>query len=318
MSKEKVSLSSTVLFPLFVTIFLLLIGSFSTCYGEANWVVLSSIRDLTDNVNLQDGQALIAGHSYNVTFTVNVPYTQTQSEFQVSLYPEMGQHSTQFWFLLSSYGGYDPNKFTAGLQNISFNQVEGELALSVLFSIPQDFTITSGNLNQHFIKSNISIVTAKVTGGATVGTLQGQVSDQAIQAYLVAYSQKSTYISQGKIDSTYTTVVNGILTQAQTIYSMGLPENALAVLDVIEPSNFPAPPNNTLNTLLIIAVAAILAIAVLTAIAHLRTRSKLFEMNYMVSEVQKELAALEVSVAQFDRKLGDQVKALKDRMGENT
>ena len=320
---RKISLKSKAFLTTFIFMFILSAVSFRSCSAETNWVGSSTIRDLTDSVTLQSGQPLIAGHSYNITTTINVPYTQTQSDFQVALYALMGQQGTQYWYLLSSYAGYDATKFTAGLQTISFNQVEGPLSLSVLFSVPQSFTVTTGNLNQHFIKSNVNFVTVRVvdrssgTVGATVGTLQGQVSDQAIQEYLASYSQKSTYISQGKIDSAYSNLVKGILDQAQAIYAIGLPENALAVLNNINTSNFPPPPNNILNIVLIVGVIAFAAIAALTAVMYLRAKSKLGDLNGMVSEVQKDLAALEVSAAQFDRKLADRGRSLKERLGES-
>src|ERR1022692_2181318 len=51
-----------------------------------NWISSSSIYDLTGNSNLAQGQALIAGHAYNLTLQINVPNTSTSTPyFQVSL-----------------------------------------------------------------------------------------------------------------------------------------------------------------------------------------------------------------------------------------
>jgi len=301
-----------------VIVFLLVAANFRVYAVYSNWVVLNSIQDLTDNVTLQANQPLTAGHGYNVTVTVDVPFTQTQSEFQVALNPSMSQQSTQYWYLLSNYAGYNGSKFTAGLPSISFDQVQGQVMLSVLFSVPQGFTTTqAGNLNLHFLKDNVNVVTIAVTGGAMVGNLQRQFSDEAIQRYLTAYSQKSTLIPQLKIDSTYTGLVNGILDQARAVYQLGLPDNALTILDIINPTSFPPPPDNMLNMVLIVLVVAMVVGATLVAVMYMRANSKLGVMSNTVADVQRDLAALEVSAGQFDRKLADKVKALKERLGES-
>jgi hypothetical protein len=285
--------------------------------ADTNWVTLNSIQDLTDHVTLQSGQALISNHAYNVTFAVDVPFTQTQSTFVVSLQSQMIQSGTQFWYRLSDYNGYDPNGFTAGLKSISFNQVQGHLVLSVLFLVPADYTVTqAGSLSLHAIKNNVNVVTVQVTGGATVGTFSNNFSDEMIQRYLTTYSQKSTYLSQGKIDSAYSNVVNGILSEAQAIYTIGLPDSALAVLNNVDPGNFPAAPSNTMTLLLVVVVVVIAIIAALFAVMFLRAKSRVSSSNDVVNEVQKELAALEVSAVQFDKKLADKISELKNRLGE--
>jgi hypothetical protein len=285
--------------------------------ADTNWVNVTSIQDLTDHVTLLSGQSLLSNHAYNVTFTVDVPFTQTQSTFQVSLYNQMAQSGTQFWYLLSSYAGYDANEFTGGLKSISFNQVQGQLVLSVVFMVPQDFTVSQSNgLSLHAIKSNVNIVAVQVTGGATVGTLSSNISDESMQRYLTAYSQKSTYMSQGKIDSAYKNVVNGILAQAQAVYVIGLPDTALAILNNVDPSNFPVPPSNTMTLLLIVVVVVLAVIAALVAVMFMRAKSRISNVNNIVNEAQKELAALEVSAVQYDKKLADKVNEIKNRIGE--
>jgi hypothetical protein len=300
-----------------ISLTLVALGSYSkNAQAQSNWVTVNSLTDLTDNVVVQSGQPLISGHAYNATMTISVPFTQTQSTFEVSLHPLMKQHGTQFWYRLSEYGGYDPNKFTAGLLSISFNQVEGDLVLSASFSVPQDFTTAPAGLTLHMIKNDVEIVTVKVTGGATVGTYTQDISDEAIQRYLDAYALKSAYISQGKIDPAYSDLVDGILARSHEIYVMGLPDSALSVLDSVDQKYFPAPPNNSMTLILVVVAAIIGVIAVVAVLMLLRTKTRLSNAENTANDIQKELAALEVSATQFDKVLAEKISALKNKIGE--
>jgi hypothetical protein len=285
--------------------------------AQTNWISVNSIYDLTDNIAVSLDQPLVSGHSYNLTMSVNVPFTQAQSEFQLTLSDKMSQKATQFWYLDSTYAGYDAQKFNGGLRTITFNQVQGTAILTVVFMVPQGFTLTSaGSLSLHAIKSNTNIVSIQVTGGANVGSFSSNISDESIQQYLAAYSTKSTYISQGKIDSSYTNLVDGILQQAQSIYQIGLPDNAKSILNNIDTAYFPAPPNNSMSMILIVAVVAIAIIAGIAAVLFLRTRTRLQYVMNGVNDVQKELASLEVSAAQSDARLAERITNIKKRLGE--
>ncbi|MEM2129693.1 MAG: hypothetical protein QXZ70_03740 [Candidatus Bathyarchaeia archaeon] len=285
--------------------------------ADTNWITVNSVKDLTDNVIVQGNQPLLCGHSYNVTLTVNVPFTHTTSAFEVSLYSQFNQHGSQFWYILSGYGGYDPYTFTAGLRTISFKQVEGNLVLSVSFSVPQDLTkTTEGGLTLRKIINNIDVVSVKIKDGTQVGSYKQNVSDPAIQRYLETYSLKSTYISQGKIDPVYSNLINGILEKSQKIYLMGLPDDALSILNNIDPSNFPAPPNNSLNLILIILVVILGVVTLLVALKLLRSRACLSDASNTASALQKELAALEISAMQYDKILAEKISSIKSRIGE--
>jgi hypothetical protein len=279
---------------------------------------VTSIRDLTGNVTLQSGQPLLSGHSYNVTVAVTVPFSQTASQFQVTLNSAMKQSGSQFWYVeTSGYGGYNSSSFTGGQRVVTFSQVQGKLVLATIFTVPDDFTaLKVGGLTLHNLLQNYGLVTITVTGGSTVGTVSLTMSDQAIQTYLTEYSQKSTLISSGKIDPAYTTVVNSTLTQAQSLYSAGLVEQATNVLNTIDPSSFPSPPNSNLVTYLLLGVVVVAVLAVAFLLLLLRSRGRSGVNNSIASEVQKELASLEVTAAQYDKALADRLKRLRDKLGE--
>lgn len=191
------------------TLFVLLMLTFSTASfaQQTNWAAVSSMTDTTGNVAVTNGSPLIAGHTYNLSLTVNVPFTQNSSTFTVSVSDNRLQIAgPQFWYVdTPNYPGYSPGNFS-GSRSISFTQIQGTVSLNAVFTVPLSFTETTvGTLTLRFIQPNVDIVSITVTGGSTVGTVTYNVSDEAIQTYLTTYDQKSVLISSGKVDSSYST-----------------------------------------------------------------------------------------------------------------
>jgi hypothetical protein len=142
------------------------------------------------------------------------------------------------------------------------------------------------------------------------------ISDDAIQSYLNTYSQKSTLISSGKIDSAYTSVVTALLAQAQTIYISGLPERATDLLNTLNTQNFPAPPSTAGTTLLMVSTVVLALVAVLLALMWVRARSKHGFSGSIVSDAQNELASLEVTAGKYDKVLAERLRKLKEQLGD--
>jgi hypothetical protein len=287
---------------------------------QTNWISVSSVRDLTGNVQLQGGQPLLAGHSYNVTMMISVPFSQAISNFQITLDSAMSASGPQFWYLLSSkYGGYNASTFVPGSKTITFKQVEGKLNLTALFTIPSDITTTvADGISLRFSKDDFQVITVKVTGGSTVGEAAFRISDSAIEAYLDTYSKKTSLIPSGKIDQVYSTLVNDIAQQSQDLYKIGLPEKATDLLNTIDPSLLPTPPNTSYVTLLLAGVVAFAAIAAVLALIYIRGRSRHGFTLAVVGDAQRELAGLEVTAARYDKNLAEQLKNLRDKLGEGS
>jgi hypothetical protein len=285
---------------------------------SVNWVSATSVQDLTGNATLQPGQPLLAGHAYNLTIKVSVPFNQTNSRFEVSLNGFLLQQGPQFWYLRSAnYGGYDPNNFTAGLHSVSFKQVQGTLALSSIFTIPVNLTIQrAGSLSLHFPLDNYSIIGVTVTGGASVGSLAMTVEDETIRTYLTTYQAKSTLISSGQMDPSYATFVDGVLNMSQVLYSMGLADRATTLLNVLNPSFFPAPPNSTFFDALLGATVVLVVMVIVLLFVMMRGRGKSQFVVSIANDVQKELATLEVTATKYDKNLADRLKALRDKLSE--
>jgi hypothetical protein len=69
----------------------------SSASAATSWASVTSIHDLTGGTTVQSGQPLIAGHSYNLTILIAIPFNQTSSQFQVSLNPQLQQLGAQYW-----------------------------------------------------------------------------------------------------------------------------------------------------------------------------------------------------------------------------
>lgn len=304
-----------ILFALFACSVLPMVSS-----QQANWVTVATVRDLTDNTVLSKGQSLLAGHTFNVTITINVPFSQAMSSFAVMLDKSMGLSGSQYWYIASpNYTGYDPANFSPGSRTIVFGQVQGELDLYTTFVIPQDLTISGDSgLKLHFAKQNYEIVSIIVTGGSKVGSLTLNVSDSLIENYLNTYAQKSSLLPSGKIDKAYSTIVTSILQQSQTIFSLGLPDNATNLLNIVSTDAFPAPPNTMLTTGLIAGVAGLGVLLVVVIVILLRTRTGVEYARSVIGGVQKELAGLEVTAAQYDKVLSERLRNLREKLGEAT
>ncbi|HME18189.1 MAG TPA: hypothetical protein VKF15_00435 [Nitrososphaerales archaeon] len=290
----------------------------ATAQSATNWVALTSVTDLTGNASLQPSQPLLAGHAYNVTMKVTVPFNQSGSHFYPSLDSALLSHGAQFWYVKTpQYPGYNASSFNPGNRTLQFDLVAGTVVLSGIFEVPLSLTlITAGNFTRHQTVNNFTIATVTVTRGSRVGLLSATVEDQTIQTYLSTYQQKSTLISSGAINSAYSTVVNSVLAQAQALYVAGLPAQGTSVLDTIDPASFPVPPSTTTSTTLLAGVVVAIIVIILLAVIVLRGRGKRGFSEGIVSEVQKELALLEVTAAKYDKALADRLQALRNRLGE--
>jgi hypothetical protein len=308
-------LASAVLFTLLVTL-----ASTPAVAQTSSWATVNSVRDITGNVTLAPGASLVAGDTYNVTLTVSVPFTVASSQFQLTLNTLMNRSGSQFWYVLTpKYAGYNASSFTGGQPMVTFNQVKGNLTVSAVFTVPADFTTSKfDTLTLHTLRQGFAVVFVNVSGSqlGSAGEVTMNISDQAIQRYLNDYQTKSTLISSGMIDPAYSNIVNSELSQAQNLYSSGLAEQADQLLQTIVPSNFPAPPNSTFVNYLLIGLVVAAVLAVVFLVLLLRSRGKSGFYDSIASEVQKELAALEVTAAQYDQSLADRLKRLRDRLGE--
>ncbi len=297
---------------------ILLVFNSNSASAATSWASVTSIHDLTGGTAVQSGQPLIAGHSYNITFLIAVPFNQTSSQFQVSLNPQLQQQGAQYWYVLTpGYSGYDSSSFTAGDKTVSFTQIQGQLTLSAEFQIPVNLTLKSASgLVLHFPQNDFQLITVSVSGGSVAGNVSLNVQDQTIETYLNTYQSDSRLISSGTIDKSYSSFVDNILNQSQSLYSSGLVSQATSLLGVLTSSTFPAPSNSSTETYLGAGLVVVVIIAVVFAVMALRKRGQSSVSSSVVADVQKELAMLEVTASRYDKNLAERLKALRERLND--
>jgi hypothetical protein len=291
---------------------------FTVLSAQTSWVSLVSIQDKTSNTSVVIGKPLLAGHSYNITIQVDVPFTQSGSNFDLVLDNSMTASGTQYWYLLTkNYLGYNSTTFKPGERSIRFTQVEGKIQLAVLFCVPATITVKQSlGETYRFMQEDFPLVRVLVTGGSSVGVQSLKISDASIESYLTTVNQKSNLVPSGQIDKSYDPLVKGILTQADVIYRLGQPEKATDILNIISTSNFPAPPSNSIQTVLIGAVAVAAVAAVVGFLMFSRANSKASLKALAIDDARNELASLEVTAARYDESLASQLKRLGDKLEE--
>lgn len=296
------------------------------------WVTSGSIYDLTGNAGVAQNAALVAGHSYNLTLSITVPNTSTTAKnFSLSLNsaflaPTTGQ--SVFWVVhTAQYPGYNRTIFSPGQKTVLFEADQGTFSVSAYFEIPLNFTIPvakysspsgNGTITLHFPQTGVILASVVPAGSTSIGYFSATIDDQTIQSYQNAYAQATNLVPSDKIPSTYSSLVNGIISQAQNLNQLGLPSNGTALLNVLAPSAFPVPPSGSLQTILEVALGAALVLVVLFAVLMLRSRGRSGYSTTIVNEVQKDLAVLEVTAAKYDRAMADKLKSLREKLGESS
>jgi len=299
-------------------------------WNSSGWVSSGSIFDLTGNSNLAQNSSLITGHSYNLTLQINVPNTSTGTpHFEVSLNSRVLAATGQsvYWTIHNpSFPGYDRNIFIPGGKTVTFNYTQGTLRLSAYFQVPVNFTnpsatfvTPSGNVTEslHLPQNSVTLVAVVPVGSTGAGSFSASVSDQTLQTYANDYNQTADLVPSGKISSTYSSLVNSILAEAQALNKLGLPDQGTTLLNAIVPSAFPVPPSSSLQTYLLVGLAAAVVVVVLLAVMTMRSRGKSDYSVGIINDVQKELAVLEVTAAKYDKAMADKLKSIRDKLSES-
>jgi acid phosphatase family membrane protein YuiD len=183
-----------------------------------------------------------------------------------------------------------------------------------------NYSTPSGNssLQLHLPQDNVILVAVVPVGSTGTGSFSASVIDQTIQTYQNGYNQTSLLVPSGKISSSYSSLVNSILGEAQALDKLGLPDQGSNLLTALVPSAFPTPPNNSLTTDLLAGLAVAVVLVVLLAVMMLRTRGKSGYSVGIINDVQKELAVLEVTAVKYDKAMADKLKSLRDKLSESS
>lgn len=300
---------------------ILLAGGIPAQAQTSNWVTVTSVKDLTGNITLGNGEPLVAGHTYNVSIDVQVPVTNTKLKFNVTLNSLVEPSGYQFWHLgTPQYPGFDASMFTSSLKSVGFEQIVGTVSLSAVFKVPTNLTeVTDNGITLHFSNPGFQLITATQTGGAQpVGEAVEPVSDQSIQTYLSTYQAKSTLVSSGQMDPTYSAFMKSQLDLAQSMFQAGLTEQATLMLNTLTPTALPGPPNSSYVSYVFIAAILLAVLAASLGILYLRSRGTRGYSVGVANEITRQLASLEVMAGRYDKALADQLKSLREKLAEAT
>ncbi|MEM4970908.1 MAG: hypothetical protein QXE01_06610 [Sulfolobales archaeon] len=287
--------------------------------AQINWISSFSIRDLTDNRDLTPGEPLIAGHSYRITITIQVPQTVPGSVFTVSLNTNMSKAGQTIWNLESQeYPGIDQNLFTPASYSVSFRHVQGILRISATFSVPQNFNIlySSGGVVIRQPRDSYPVVTVFIQGGSTVGTISLRIVDSVIQSYEALYREKSGLISSGSVDRAYEPLINSLLSQASSLASQGLYDQAVSLLRSIDPRSLPQPPSTGIVIALGGAAAALGAVAAILFILMSRARASRDDALDRIRQARNRIAGMKVRAQKLDKVLAQEIEDLEKILGE--
>lgn len=295
------------------------------------WVTSVTVFDMTGNAALAQNSPLVTGHDYNMTLKITVPNTSTSTPtFQVSINNLFNATKNQspYWSIhTTNYPGYNRTAFVPGGKTVTLNYAQGTVSLSAYFNIPNNFTIpqakyntTSGthSITLHIPQTNVVFISVVPLNSTATGYFAASVQDQTTQTFLNNYNQTAALVPSGKIPSAYSTIVNPVLNESQTLNRLGLPDQGTALLSALVPSAFPAPPNDTLMTYLLIGLGVAIILVILFAVLTLRSRGRRGFSSSLIGEVQKDLAVLEVTAAKYDRAMADKLKSLRDKLGETS
>jgi acid phosphatase family membrane protein YuiD len=226
-----------------------------------------------------------------------------------------------------TYPGYNRTNFIGGDKTVTLNYVQGTVKLSAYFEIPTGFTAPIANYTSpsgnssiplHLPQDSVILVAVVPVGSTGTGSFSASVIDQTIQTYQNDYNQTAALVPSGKIPSTYSSLVNSILAEAQALDKLGLPDQGTTLLNAIVPSAFPTPPNSSLQTDLLAGLAVAVVLVVLLAVMTLRSRGKSGYSVAIINDVQKDLAVLEVTAAKYDKAMADKLKSLRDKLSESS
>lgn len=310
--------------PLVLGLLLLQIisGTAAASAQTTNWVTVVSIKDVTGNQSILPTAQELAGHTYNATIDVSVPPGTTGSEFKVSLDVNVTSAGPQFWYLHTpGYAGYNRSLFTSSLKSVEFDWVPGTVSLSAVYTLPLNLTeVAAHGLTLHLSQGAFPLILVlpvpTQAGSPPVGTLVVPVVDQSIQTYLSDYQTASTLITSGRLSSSYSNLMQGVLALSQSLYQAGLTDQAAALIADVSPSVLPSPPSSSYVSYIIAAVLVLAVLAAALAILWLRGRGKSGFATGVISQANRELASLEVVAGRYDKALADQLKALREKLTE--
>ncbi|UCC60889.1 MAG: hypothetical protein JSV02_03445 [Dehalococcoidia bacterium] len=263
---------------------------------------------------------LMAGNSYEITFTIEVGITLGNKTLVLATELERIDQQTDYWDLKNDYRGIHTETWQPGSSSIEFDMVKGNATIALTGRIPNNYTSVnlSNNRKLRFPRT-ISILRPSIQPDNTI--LEEQVKttnviDQTIDTYQKLLIAKGNLLREAEADLKYEELANGIIERAEELYSYGYVDEANDLLNTIPDSTagFPVPVEEGSYTIYIVIIALIALILIALLALLLRARSNSSFVLQQVDEEAGKLDVLLVRISRIDKQLARDIEQVKEQL----
>lgn len=303
----------------------------------ADTVASARISDLevtTRDGSYTEGQPLIAGVNYQITFTLEIaPGVNDNAVLGTAL----ERSGDRFWSLETDYEGIDLGSWQPGQQTISFNAKPGTPTLRLTGFVPEEFTATilpdpsaedpeESSLVWHR-SGTIAVTSLALQSGGLIEKRVFDVIDNAILSFQSTRAKKQEVLDNTATASEYKDLVRDTIARADALAGRyqdkegdwqvdGLVEQATALLQTIPDSGWPPAADSDSSSMLTYILVAIFAvIAIITIVILIRTRATVSFLKQRADDQAKKLDIIESRVVKIGEKsLAGDITQVKDAL----
>lgn len=293
----------------------------SPASAQQGWISNVVIKDFATGLEISASQPLVAGSTYNITFTIVVPYT---ANIMLSATTELERVGPQYWYVIEDAAGMINYSIWNPSENeLRFSAKQGVLTVMLMGKVPSDACVISYpqlDLVLHK-KRDITVVKLSIVEGSVIDWIKHMVVDSEILSFEEALSQKKQVLESVKDVAVeeYYTLANSIVSLAESFAEKGDIQLANTLLELVPSSSeeVPLKPIKPLHEVAMPYIAVALA-AAFVGMVYLWRRSG-FQLDYVKSitrEQVRNLEALLVRASRVDRALASELEAVKKRLEE--
>lgn len=270
-----------------------------------------------DDVTAKD---LMAGNSYEITFTIDVGITLGNKTLVLATQLERIDQKTDYWDLQNDYTGVDTETWQPGKSTMQFDMVKGNATFTLTGRIPNNYTsVNLSNDRKLRFPKTISILQPSIQPDNTILEEQektANVIDQTIDTYQELLSAKVNLLREAGADLKYEELANGIIERAEELYSYGYVDEANDLLNSIPGStaDFPVPVKEGSYTIYIVIIALLALILIAFVALLLRARSNSSFVLQQVDEEAGRLDVLLVRISKIDKQLARDIEQVKEQL----
>lgn len=298
----------------------------SYCAEEGGWILWYKVEDLkTKKLILEKDlitgnekiyESIFSGAEYNVTIFFNIAVTVPRSVLKINTSLERASLLDRFWELHTK--DYPVVNYNPSEKVVRFNQVKGNLTISMYGRIPQN--ITEKTFNGYVFNKAVDYIVLELRGpnDEMLDNISFKVIDSKINEYQNLLRSKENDLknikNQGVISS-YVKLYEKMLNQAKVEAEMGFVDNAIKILNLLSIEGAPKEPTPSILEILFYPTVLILVgVIAFTGFMFQRSRGKLNYTLMVVEEQVKELEGLGVRLSRIDKNISSNLEGIKDKL----